>query len=96
MTHYVVVQLAPKDQETLDQYLEVGGAAVKKHGGYPIAGGSEKKVIEENGGGVPAHVLLAFPDAESVTAWIEDPELEATHALRRAGAVTTMTMLPPM
>ncbi len=96
MTHYVVVQLAPKDQETLEKYFKVGGAAVKKHRGYPIAGGAEKKVIEENGGGVPAHVLLAFPDAESVEAWMDDPELAEVHALRRAGAVTTMTMLPPM
>ena len=96
MTHYVVVQLAPKDQETLEKYFKVGGAAVKKHGGFPIAGGAEKQVIEDNGGGVPAHVLLAFPDADSVMAWMEDPELAEVHALRLAGAVTTMTMLPPM
>jgi len=96
MTHYVVVQLAPKDDATLQQYFKVGGAAVKKHGGYPIAGGAGKKVIEDNGGGVPAHVLLAFPDAESVDAWMGDPDLAEVHALRRAGAVTTMTMLAPM
>lgn len=96
MTHYVVVQLAPKDQETLQQYYQVGGAAVKKHGGYPIAGGPDKAVLEDNGGGTSAHVLLAFPDAGSATAWIEDPDLAEVHALRRKGAHTTITLLPPM
>ncbi|WP_373050399.1 DUF1330 domain-containing protein [Thalassovita aquimarina] len=96
MTHYVVVQMDPKDPETLQQYYKVGGAAVKKHGGYPIAGGADKTVLEDNGGGIPAHVLLAFPDADAATGWIEDPELAEVHALRRKGAHTTITLLPPM
>ena len=96
MTYYVVVQLAPRNQKTLDAYFEVGGAAVKKHGGFPIAGGPGKCVIEDNEGGVPAHVLLGFPNRESVAAWMEDPELEQVHALRKAGAKTTITLLPPL
>jgi len=96
MPHYVVVQLAPKDQPTLDEYFKVGGAAVKKHGGQPIAGGPNAEVLEDNGGGIPAKVLLSFPDAESAHAWMNDPELAEVHALRRNGGHTTMTLLPPM
>ncbi len=93
MTHYVVVQLAPKDADTLAAYLKVGGAAVAKHGGEHIAGGPENKVIEDNGGGTPARVLLTFPSAEAAEAWIDDPELADVHALRRDGAHTTITLL---
>lgn len=94
MTHYVVVQLAVKDQAALDAYYKVGGAAVAKHGGAPLAGGG-KTVIEDNGGGTPAHVVLSFPDEASVRAWYDDPALVEVHNLRRKGAATTITLLPP-
>lgn len=96
MTHYVAVQLAPKDNEILAQYLKLGGDAVKKHGGKAIAGGPDIKVLEENGAGPATKVLLAFPSAHAAQAWMDDPELAEVHALRRAGAMTTMTLLPPM
>lgn len=97
MTHYVVVQLAPTNEETLKRYYAVGGAAVKKHGGQAIAGGLEVKVLEENGGaGAPVKVLLGFPSAEAAQSWIDDPELAEVHALRRSGAETKITLLPPM
>jgi len=96
MTHYVVVQLAPTDEAKLAEYFKVGGDAVKKHGGAPIAGGPNGKVLEDNGGGTPAKVLLSFPDGDAAQAWIDDPELAEVHALRRTGAKTTITLLPPM
>lgn len=95
MAHYVVVQLEPTDEEALKRYYEHGGAAVRKHGGTPIAGGAGKRVLEDNGGGIPASVLLTFPDEAAALAWIEDPELAEVHALRRKGAKTTITLLPP-
>lgn len=96
MPHYVVVQLAPKDETALSEYFKHGGAAVKKHGGTPIAGGAANTVLEDNGGGIPAKVLLEFPDADAARAWINDPELADVHALRRKGAHTTITLLAPM
>ena len=95
MTHYVSVQLEPKDPETLQKYMAVGREAVERHGGRPVAGGPEVKVLEENGGGIPVKVLLSFPDATSAEAWINDPELAEVHDLRRNGAHTTITLLPP-
>lgn len=96
MDHYVVVQLTPKEPEVLKQYFAVGKAAVEKHGGEAIAGGPDRVVMEENGAGDPASVLLKFPSKTAALAWIEDPELAETHALRRRGAATTITLLPPM
>ncbi|MCV2880826.1 DUF1330 domain-containing protein [Actibacterium sp. XHP0104] len=95
MPHFVVVNLAPTDPDTLAAYFKVGGAAVKKHGGKALAGGS-REILESNGGGAQAHVILSFPDAQAARDWINDPELADTHALRRAGAQTTITLLDPM
>lgn len=97
MTVFVVVQLSPKDPETLDRYFKVGGAAVKKHGGKPLAGGAGKRVIEANSDGrdgLPPFVLLEFPNEAAVDNWLNDPELAETHGLRRSGASTIMTLLP--
>ena len=96
MPAYVVVQLEPTDEDALKRYYEVGGAAVKKHGGAALAGGPDKAVLEENGAGTPAHVLISFPDVAAAHAWMDDPELADVHALRRSAAKTTITLLPAM
>ncbi|MCV6584599.1 MAG: DUF1330 domain-containing protein [Marinibacterium sp.] len=96
MPYYVAVQLAPTDPETLQKYFAVGADAVARHGGTAIAGGPDARVLEDNGGGPPAKVLLSFPDAASADAWITDPDLADVHALRRKGARTTITLLPPL
>lgn len=96
MAHYVTVQLVPKEMEVLSRYFAVGKAAVEKHGGKVIAGGPDSKVLEDNGAGDPVKVLIRFPDAETAEAWINDPDLAEVHALRRAGANTTISLLPPI
>ncbi len=96
MTHYVVVQLTPKDPEMLERYFAVGRAAVEKHDGLAVAGGPDRKVLEENGAGDPASVLLSFPSGAAAESWMNDPDLKEVHDLRRNGAHTTITLLPPM
>ena len=96
MSHLVVVQLTPKDPDILNKYFAVGRAAVEKHGGQAIAGGPDRIVLEENGAGAPASVVLSFPSGESAHSWINDPDLAEIHSLRRDGANTTITLLPPM
>jgi uncharacterized protein (DUF1330 family) len=96
MTCYVAVSLVPQDKDALEAYFKLGGPAVKKHGGAPIAGGPDKRLIEDNGSGPGIHVLLKFPDEGAVDAWMQDPDLADVHALRRQGARTTMTLLPAM
>lgn len=96
MSHYVVVQLTPKDPALLERYFAVGRAAIEKHGGTAIAGGPDRKVLEDNGAGDPASVVLTFPSGEAAEAWINDPDLAEVHDLRRTGANTTITLLPPI
>ncbi|MEM9574297.1 MAG: DUF1330 domain-containing protein [Pseudomonadota bacterium] len=95
MTHYALVTMVVKDKEKLGQYLAVGGPAVAKHSGKPIAGGPETLSLQEPHGPTRG-VVLAFPSPDNVTQWLEDPELADVHALRNAAADVTILSLPAM
>ncbi|MEM7177828.1 MAG: DUF1330 domain-containing protein [Pseudomonadota bacterium] len=94
MTAYVTVQLEITDQEVFGEYRQHAVAALAKHGGRPVKlAGSE--TLHDAGIGPSPSVLLAFPDAASVRAWIHDPDLAEVHALRNRGARATITLLEP-
>lgn len=95
MTHYALVTMVVKDAEKLNQYLAVGGPAVAKHSGKPVAGGPNAMALQEPHG-TTLGVVLAFPSPENVTQWLEDPELVDVHALRDAAADVTILSLPSM
>ena len=85
MSHYALVTMVVKDNEKLSQYLAVGGPAVAKHGGRPIAGGPAAEALQQPHG-VTRGVVLEFAKAENIQAWLDDPELADVHALRDAAA----------
>ena len=95
MTHYAIVTMVVNDGEKLKEYQAVGGPAVAKHGGRPIAGGPETEAIQSFQSPVKG-VVLEFPSAENITEWLDDPELADVHALRNAAADVTILSLPPM
>ena len=95
MTHYALVTLVEKDAEKLSEYLAIGGPAVAKHGGKPVAGGPDAKPLQQPHGPTRG-VVLQFPTADHITQWLEDPELAEVHALRNAGADVTILSLPEL
>lgn len=95
MTHFALVTLVVKDAEKLAEYYAMGGPAVAKHEGRPIAGGPNTRALEEPHGPTRG-VVLQFPSEDHITQWLEDPELEEVHALRNAAADVTILSLPAM
>lgn len=93
MTHYALVTLVVKDNEKLTEYYAVGGPAVAKHLGKPIAGGPDTAALQQPHGPTRG-VVLQFPSADHITRWLEDPELAEVHALRDAAADVTILSLP--
>lgn len=93
MTHYALVTLVVKDAEKLAEYYAVGGPAVAKHKGKPIAGGPGTMALQQPHGPTKG-VVLQFPSADHITQWLEDPELAEVHALRDAAADVTILSLP--
>ena len=74
MPHYALVTMVIKNEEKLAQYLAVGGPAVAKHGGAPIAGGPAALALQEPHG-TTRGVVIKFPASENITQWLDDPEL---------------------
>lgn len=95
MTHYALVTMVVKDSEKLKQYLSVGGPAVAKHGGKPIAGGPDAMALQEPHGPTRG-VVLSFPKSENLTQWLDDPDLADVHALRNEAADVTILSLPAL
>ncbi|MCF4099575.1 DUF1330 domain-containing protein [Maritalea mediterranea] len=95
MAHYALITLVIKDQEKLAAYLKVGGPAVAKHNGKAIAGGPDAQPLQTPHGETKG-VVLQFPSAEHVTAWLNDPDLADIHALRNEAADTTILSLPQL
>jgi uncharacterized protein (DUF1330 family) len=93
MAHYALITLVVKDQEKLAAYLKVGGPAVAKHEGKAIAGGPQSQALQIPHGETKG-VVLEFPSANHITAWLDDPELADVHALRNQAADTTILSLP--
>lgn len=93
MAHYALVTLVVKDQAKLADYLKVGGPAVMKHEGKAIAGGPQAQALQTPHGETKG-VVLEFPSADHITAWLDDPELADVHALRNEAADTTILSLP--
>jgi uncharacterized protein (DUF1330 family) len=95
MSHYALVTMVIKNDEKLAQYLAVGGPAVAKHSGRPIAGGPAAEALQQPHG-TTRGVVLEFPAADNIAAWLHDPELADVHALRDAAADVTILSLPAL
>lgn len=93
MTHFALITLVVKDAQKLVAYQAVGGAAVAKHGGTPIAGGPQTKALQQPHGTTKG-VVLKFPSADHVEQWLNDPELAEVHSLRDAAADVTILSMP--
>ena len=93
MAVYATVQLVLKDMEALGKYREVAVEALEKHGGKVIGGGPNSDVLEDTGAGDCIMVLLEFPDTENARGWIDDPDLQHIHDLRKAGASTRIMLM---
>ena len=77
----------------LDAYREKAGQALAKHGGKVLQASPSQTVLEGTRDETGIGVILEFPDADAAHAWINDPELAQTHALRRGAGSSTITLL---
>jgi uncharacterized protein (DUF1330 family) len=90
---YAVVQLTVTDPDAFKAYAEKAGAALAKYGAKPEAMTTAPTRIEGNAALPDRVVLLTFPDKEAALGWINDPELQDVHALRRASGTCDITLI---
>lgn len=77
----------------LDAYRAKAGDALAKHGGHVVQAAPQQTVLEGTRDETGIGAILAFETAEAAQAWINDPELDSVHALRRGAGRSTITLL---
>lgn len=88
---YAYVSMNINNPDSLAQYRELAADALEKHGGSVLIAGKENIVLEGDATAPDIAAVLSFPDNASARAWMDDPELNATHNLRRgSGEVSTL------
>ena len=90
---YVYVNLVLEDAEKMAAYRKNAGAAVKKHGAKVLVSAPSQTVIEGSRDETGIGVILEFASSEAAQAWINDPDLQETHGLRRAAGRSAITLL---
>lgn len=94
MTQFVVGLFAGfKDPERMNEYKAVAADALAKHGGKIVVPPVRPERIDGDAEPPAAIVLLSFPSSENARAWMADPELASTHAMRRDGADVSMFLI---
>ena len=90
---YVYAKLTVKKPEALEQYREVAGAALAKHGGSVQSASGEFTTLDGAPDAPDVAALLSFPDRDAALAWANDPDLADVHALRRSAGGSDILLL---
>lgn len=90
---YAFVQITITNPDSFAAYASKAGALLEKWGATPEAMSAEPIRLE---GGTPAPtraVLLSFPDVDAAKGWINDPDAQDVHALRRGAGDVEITLI---
>ena len=90
---HALIYMNITDPEKLAAYREKAGAALQKHGGALAAAAPAPTVLEGSMAAPNMGGVLTFPDKDAAMAWINDPELADTHALRNAAGDSSILLL---
>ncbi|MGI4794072.1 MAG: DUF1330 domain-containing protein [Janthinobacterium lividum] len=87
MPAYVVATMSIHDPETYRRYTALTPALVERHGGRFLTRGNDVQTAE----GAPfteRMVILEFPSAAAVQAWLADPDYVAAAKFRHAASTS--------
>ena len=90
---YAYAKLTVTNPESLEQYRDVAGEALAKHGGKVESASKEFTVLDGAPDAPNVAAILSFPDRDSALAWAKDPELQDVHALRRGAGGSDILLL---
>lgn len=93
MSAIIIATLKITDPEKLTAYREHAGAAIKKHGGEPIAAGAYVATLEGPEQDLNAAAIFKFADEQSAKDWIQDPQLSDVHSLRNQAGQSTIILI---
>ena len=93
MTVYVIANVKVTDESWIPEYAEHVHDIVHRHGGKYLSRSANLTCLEGEPLDTTLIALLEFPDAESVTAFVQDPDYAPFGKARQDGSVSQFTML---
>ncbi len=90
---YAFVELNITNTDNFDRYKLEAGKALAKHGGAPLVSSKDSTTIEGDKTAPQVAVILSFPDPEAANAWINDPELQHVHEMRKKSGDVSILLL---
>ncbi len=90
---YATLYMTIDTPEKLAAYREKAADALTKHGGTLVAAGREPLSLEGSLTAPDLAGVLSFPDRDAALAWINDPELQSVHALRRGAGDSSIILV---
>ena len=95
MAVYLIVDIEVKEPAAYERYKTEVPALISKYGGEYLVRGGDFEILE--GDWQPNRlVLFRFPDKESVSAFLSDPEYQPLKNLRQRVAKTDIVMVEGM
>lgn len=90
---YAFVQITVTNPDSFTAYAKEAGPLLAKWGAKPEAMSTEPMRLEGDTSAPSRAVLLSFPDKAAAVGWIEDPDAQEVHALRRASGPCEITLI---
>ena len=81
------------DPEKIAAYRTKAADALAKHGGEVVHAAPGPKVLEGQPIVPDMMAVLRFPDGDAAQAWMDDPELQDVHALRRGAGTSDILVI---
>jgi uncharacterized protein (DUF1330 family) len=92
MPAYLIADVTPTDQATMDEYRKQVPATVAKYGGRFLVRGGAHQVVE--GDWKPNRlVVIEFPSLEQARRWYDSEEYKGPKALRIQAGRTNLVMV---
>ena len=90
---YAYAKLTVTNLKALEEYRDVAGAALARHGAKVECATRDFTVLDGEPDTPNTAALLSFPDKTSAIAWAKDPDLADIHALRQSAGASDILLL---
>ena len=88
MTYYSVLEVSPKNEDWIPDYLPAANALVAKHGGTYLARTTGHERVEGDREDPGLRIILRWPSRDAALAFMNDPDYVPHLKARTKGSVS--------
>ena len=93
MSAYVIAQIEWHDINAYKRYIEAFRPLIQRHEGVTLAASEDSVNVLEGSWPLPGAVVMRFPSADHVRAWMADPDYAGVVAIRHGAAETNLVLV---